>query len=218
MRTALSRSRARRQALPRLVPSCTPDRLRHLVADREERIERGHGVLQDHGDALAAYAAHVGVRLLQQVLTLEQHAAARHAGRWRQQAQDGERQRAFPGPRLADDPSVSPALMRRLTPSTAHDPRTPRRDIVGGGDLKLEQRRNSHQNLRAVVTGIELHTEPIAEKVCREHHQHDADARQHGEPPVARPSCPSCRPASISPQAGLGGGTPDAEEGQRRLR
>ena len=40
------------------------DRLRHLVADGEQRVQRGHRVLQDHGDALAAHAAHLGVGLV----------------------------------------------------------------------------------------------------------------------------------------------------------
>ena len=36
-------------------------RLRDLVAHGEERIERGHRVLQDHSDALAADVAHLGL-------------------------------------------------------------------------------------------------------------------------------------------------------------
>ena len=76
MRTAFSSSRARFQALGASRALVHPDRLGHLVADGEQRVQRGHGILQDHGDALAAHAAHLGVGFLQQVLALEQHPAA----------------------------------------------------------------------------------------------------------------------------------------------
>ena len=43
------------------------DGLGNLVADTHDRIERGHGFLEDHGDVGAAQAAHVVVGKLQQV-------------------------------------------------------------------------------------------------------------------------------------------------------
>ena len=103
MRTAFSSSRARAPGGGAAGALVHPDRLGHLVADGEQRVERGHRVLQDHGDALAAHAAHLGVGFLEQVLALEQHPAAGDAGGRRQEAQDGERQRALAGAGLADD-------------------------------------------------------------------------------------------------------------------
>ncbi len=59
------------------------DRFADLVADGEQRIERGHRVLQDHGDALAAHAAHFRLRLVEKVLAFEHHAATDDARRGR---------------------------------------------------------------------------------------------------------------------------------------
>ena len=123
-----------------------PDRLGHLVADREQRVQRGHRVLQDHGDALAAHVAHLGVGFLQQVLALEQHPAAGDPRRRRQQAQDGERQRALARTGLADDAQrLAGVDAQRDLVDRAHDPRAPRRDIVGGEVLELEQRAGAHR-------------------------------------------------------------------------
>jgi hypothetical protein len=102
------------------------DRLRHLVADGEQRVQRGHGILQDHGDALAAHAAHLGVGFLQQVLALEQHPAAGHARRRWQEAQDGERQRALARSGLPDDAQGLAGIdAQRDIVDRAHDPRSP---------------------------------------------------------------------------------------------
>jgi hypothetical protein len=79
------------------------DRLADLIADREQRVQRGHRVLQDHGDALAADAAHLAIGFIEQVVALEHHPPADDPRGRRQQAQDGQSQRAFAGSRLADD-------------------------------------------------------------------------------------------------------------------
>jgi len=81
-----------------------PDRLTDLVADREERVEGGHRVLQDHRDALAANPAHLVIGLFEKVFSRKQHLAADDAGRRRQDAQDRQCQRALAGARLADNP------------------------------------------------------------------------------------------------------------------
>src|SRR5713101_4580948 len=46
-------------------------RLGDLVAHREERVERGHRVLEDHGHALAPDGAHLSIGLVEEVLALE---------------------------------------------------------------------------------------------------------------------------------------------------
>ena len=52
------------------------DRLGDLQADRQRRIERGHRLLEDHGDLVAADGADAGVVELQEVLAVEEHLAA----------------------------------------------------------------------------------------------------------------------------------------------
>jgi hypothetical protein len=78
--------------------------LAELGADRQPGIERGHGVLQDHGDLLAPHAPHLRGRLLEQVLTVEQHPAADDAsgrlGDQPHQRQAGDR---LTGARFADE-------------------------------------------------------------------------------------------------------------------
>ena len=61
-----------------------PDRLADLVADREQRVQRSHRVLEDHRDPLAAHVAHLGIGFFQEILAREQHLAADDAGCRRQ--------------------------------------------------------------------------------------------------------------------------------------
>jgi hypothetical protein len=49
---------------------------RDLLADREERVERRHRLLEDHRDVRAANAAHLLLGLLQQIVAVEQDAPA----------------------------------------------------------------------------------------------------------------------------------------------
>ena len=53
-----------------------PDGLADLAADGEDRIERGHRLLEDHRDPRAANRAHLGLAQIQQILTLEDDLAA----------------------------------------------------------------------------------------------------------------------------------------------
>ncbi|MNY00831.1 hypothetical protein D3C86_1333400 [compost metagenome] len=52
------------------------DGFHDLLADREDGVERGHGVLRDQGDAVAADLAHLGLGEREQVLALEEDLAA----------------------------------------------------------------------------------------------------------------------------------------------
>ena len=91
--------------------------LSHLVADRHQRVEKGHRVLEDHGDGAAAIAHHLPLRKRQQILAVEldptgqpSHPVESHqrAGRHR-----------FPGPGLADEGDALPDVHRvKSTPST----------------------------------------------------------------------------------------------------
>ncbi len=53
--------------------------LDHLGVDAQDRVERHHRVLEDHGDAAAAETAHRGFRQAHEVLAAEQDAAASDA-------------------------------------------------------------------------------------------------------------------------------------------
>src|SRR5262245_60510805 len=61
-----------------------------LPEDGEERVQRRHGVLEDHGDPTAANPAQLALTLSGQVLALEDDAAAHDAARPWQEADDRE--------------------------------------------------------------------------------------------------------------------------------
>jgi hypothetical protein len=80
------------------------DRLRHLEADGQCRIERRHRFLEDHRDLVAADRPNAGIVELHKVDAVEQNFAALDpAGRVRDQPQHRQRGDAFAGPRFADD-------------------------------------------------------------------------------------------------------------------
>ena len=95
-------------------------RLLDLVADREHRVQRGLRVLQDHRDAAPAHPAHVALALRHEVLAFEEdlalHDAARRAGSRRS---NDSAVMVLPEPDSPTSPSVSPARIAKLTPSTA---------------------------------------------------------------------------------------------------
>ncbi len=68
------------------------DRLDQLAPDRQHRVERGHRLLEDHGDAVAADRLHCPFVEAGKVLAAEPDAAGGDAGgRLRQQPHDGKR-------------------------------------------------------------------------------------------------------------------------------
>ena len=76
-----------------------------LVSDAHDRVERGHGLLKDHGEAGASQLAHGIVRKLGEIarrsVFREQDFAA-NAGLRRQQAHDSQRGDRFPGAGFAN--------------------------------------------------------------------------------------------------------------------
>jgi hypothetical protein len=81
------------------------DRLAELEADRQHRIERGHGVLEDHRGLVAADLPQLLLLQPQQILALEHRGAADDPPRrQRNQAQQRQRRDALAGAGLADDP------------------------------------------------------------------------------------------------------------------
>ena len=79
------------------------DRLADLPPDREQRIERGHRLLEDHRDAVAADVLHLAFGQAEQIGALEADRAiddaTRRAG---DEAQDGQRGDALAAAGLAD--------------------------------------------------------------------------------------------------------------------
>ena len=72
------------------------DHLADLVAHGFHRVQRGHRVLEDHGDFLAADRPHLLIAQLEEVLSLEKHLAAQHlCRRVRQNPKDAQRRRGL---------------------------------------------------------------------------------------------------------------------------
>src|SRR5262245_6124080 len=78
--------------------------IRDLSADGEERVQRRHGILQDHGDPPATDPPQFALTLASQILALEDDAAAHDAGGARQEPDDGEAGRRLAAARLTDEP------------------------------------------------------------------------------------------------------------------
>ena len=79
------------------------DRLRDLVAHRVDRVERRHGLLEDHRDGVAADVAHLVVGQLQQVAPVEPDLARDGLARALDQPHRGHRGDALAAAGLADD-------------------------------------------------------------------------------------------------------------------
>ena len=73
-------------------------RLGDLLADREDRIERGHRLLKDHRDLVAAHLAHLLGIERQKLAPLQLDAAFDAAGDLRQKPHDRKRGHAFARP------------------------------------------------------------------------------------------------------------------------
>ena len=99
--------RSRRVLVERLVRL---DRLDDLLADPVHRIERGHRVLEDHPDLVAAEVLHLRVRDLEQVPALVVHLAAEARVDVARQPHDRHRGHALARAGLADDAEHLAAL------------------------------------------------------------------------------------------------------------
>ena len=97
----LDRARARRAPVELLVQR---QHLADLRADRVQRIERGHRLLEDHRDLAAAHGAQLRLAPGAQVAAVEEDAPAR--GRAVDQAEHRERGDRLSGARLADEPEL----------------------------------------------------------------------------------------------------------------
>ena len=75
--------------------------LHDLVAHAQDRVQCGHGLLEDHRNAGRAQVAHLGLRQGQQVAALQPDRAPRDAQRVGQQPHDRQRGDGFPRPGFA---------------------------------------------------------------------------------------------------------------------
>ena len=75
--------------------------LGNLIADAHHGIERGHGLLENHGHARAAELLQLGGAGCRQLAALEEHPTGEPRLR-RQQSHDGQRGDAFAGAGFAD--------------------------------------------------------------------------------------------------------------------
>ena len=85
-----------------------------LLADGVARIERGHRLLEDHREAVAAQVAQLAVRQIEQPDAVEGHRAGHFGGRLRQQAHHGQRGHALAAAGLADEPERRAAREREI--------------------------------------------------------------------------------------------------------
>ena len=80
------------------------DGLADLVADRVDRVERGHRLLEDHRDVVAAHVAHPRLGGVEQVFAGKPDFTIRNAPRrHRHQPHDGERRHALAAAGFADN-------------------------------------------------------------------------------------------------------------------
>ena len=90
------------------------DRLDDLVADRIDRVQRGHRLLEDHGDVAPPQVVQICSRHGEDITTLEQDLAAQ--ARALDQAQRRERSHRLAGSRLADQRQLLPGVEREAHP------------------------------------------------------------------------------------------------------
>ena len=95
-------------------PPMTQNALDDLLADRQHRVERGHRLLKDHRDAIAAKLAQGRRRKLHKIDAVEQDLAAGDSpGRARHQAHDRQRRHTLATTGLADDAQRSSRIDRK---------------------------------------------------------------------------------------------------------
>ena len=139
------RTRAQ-QFLHPLAAACRPrsglmvvGRLGDLLADREQRVQRRHRVLQDHGDRAAADRAHLRGSSSVRSSPSNSNATADDPRAGRQQPDDRKAGRGLAAARTRrSDPNVSPSSTVETTPSTAFTTRLPPNEVKCVCNSRLE--------------------------------------------------------------------------------
>ena len=77
--------------------------LGELLADGVDRVERGHGLLKNHGDIVSPYSLNIFSAQLQQILSVEQDSAlGAHCAHILKQPQNRHGGNGFPGTGFPD--------------------------------------------------------------------------------------------------------------------
>ncbi len=133
-----------------------PQRLGDLVADRQHRIERGHRLLKDHRDLVAADVSHLGFFELYQVLSIEGDRAADDLSGWvGDQAHDRQRGHGLAAAGLANHRQrLAPPQREGDVVDRFHDPRTS--EEVGAQTFDIDDCRGVFAGLRGRIgrTGL----------------------------------------------------------------
>ena len=82
-------------------PTMQPQGLGNLFTDSENRIERGHRILKNHGDVIAAHVAHLAVGKPEQIFSVKENFPADDFPRRRDQPHDRQRGHRFATAALA---------------------------------------------------------------------------------------------------------------------
>ena len=114
-----------------------------LRAEREHRIERGHRILEDHGDPRAAQPPHLLRAERQQVFAFQHDAAGDVDGIFGQQAEQRQRQRRLAAAAFADDPDDASPADRQADVAQRMDGALRRREI-DREILDLDERSSAH--------------------------------------------------------------------------
>src|SRR5689334_13533078 len=77
-------------------------RFRNLLSYGKDRIQRTHRVLEDHGDVVAADRAHLGVRELRQITSIEKNLARDDLSRRSDEPHDRQRRDRFTATTFTD--------------------------------------------------------------------------------------------------------------------
>ena len=110
-----------------------------LAPDPGDRVQRGHGVLEDHRDVVAAEVADLLIRHLGDVFTAEQDPAGHDLARVGQESEDGECRHRLAATGLPDDAErLAGVDVEGHTVDCVDD--TPRREELCAEILDLKQR------------------------------------------------------------------------------
>ena len=85
-------------------------RFGNLLANREDRIQRGHRILKDHRDVVTTHGAHLGIRKLQQIAVFEKNLAGDDLSRRRNQTHDRKRRDRLAATAFAHQPQQLAAI------------------------------------------------------------------------------------------------------------
>ena len=117
-------------------------RFGHLAADGKHRVERGHGLLENHGNSLAPDLSDPFLAQVQKVLVLEKNLPLDLCRRAAQKLENGKGGHALPAPALADQPHGLP--FKEIEVHPVHGIHDPVHGVEPGDQVPdREQRRSS---------------------------------------------------------------------------